>query len=159
MDHCCRKDNRIPEFSGVISTARAPPTPGGNRPWSLPPHRNSPQSRADSPPRTNRPYGHPNPYPSAPTRAASARHKSPPSPCPNTPHNHLGGTESSPSPACRPTFHHRQLPRLGQFPGPWPVPTSVQPAQLYSCAIQQRRRPTPAPNDCHWPVSCGNNHD
>ena len=74
MDHCCRKDNRIPEFSGVISTTRAPPT-RAEVVHGLPPHRNSPQSRADSPPLTKRPYRHPHPYPGAPTRAASARHK------------------------------------------------------------------------------------
>ena len=27
MDHCCRKDDRIPEFSGVISATRALPIP------------------------------------------------------------------------------------------------------------------------------------
>ena len=81
-----------------------------------------------------------------PTHAASAHHQRPAGPCPNTPDNHLGDTESGLSPAGGPTLHHRPLPRLVRFPGAWPVPTSVQPAQLYSCAIQQRHRPTPAHN-------------
>jgi hypothetical protein len=93
-----------------------------------------------------------------PTHAASARRKRPAGPCSNTPGNHLGGTESGPSPAGGPTLHHRPLPRLVSFSDPWPVPTLRAASELYSCAIQQRRRPTPVHNVRHWPATCENDH-
>jgi hypothetical protein len=99
-------------------------------------------------PLTNRPNGHRNPSPSAATRAASAHHQRTAGPCPNTPHNHLRCAESGPSPARGPTVHHRQLPRLVRFPGPWPVPTAVRPASCtaaqYSNAADQHRPTTSA---------------
>jgi hypothetical protein len=96
-----------------------------------------------------------------PTHAASARRKRPAGPCSNTPGNHLGGTKSGPSPAGGPTLHHRPLPRLVSFSDPWPVPTLRAASELYSCAIQQRRRPTPVhnvlwvPNSSSTAVTCG----
>jgi hypothetical protein len=105
MDHCCRKDDRIPEFSGVISATRALPIPAevvhGHFHHTATPT----QGRADSQPLTNRPYEHRNPY--QPLISTSRR---PRGAVPATPHHH-SAAESGPSPACGPTFHPRQLPR------------------------------------------------
>jgi hypothetical protein len=71
------------------------------------------------------------------TRAASTWHSGPPRQCPTGPH-----PVSAPIPATArhadPPAHHRQLPRLVGFAGTWLVPGPARPAQLYSCAIQQR---------------------
>jgi hypothetical protein len=76
LDQGCRKDHRIPEFSDVVSSTLPSPTPaevvhGQSHPSQLPP-----PGRADSPPLTNRPYGHHNPYPSAASITASYRAQS-----------------------------------------------------------------------------------
>jgi hypothetical protein len=72
-DQSCRKDHRIPEFSGVISSTLPSSTPAevvhGQSHHSAP----STPGRAGSPPLTNRPYGHHNPYPSAATITVSSR--------------------------------------------------------------------------------------
>jgi hypothetical protein len=60
FDQGCRKDHRIPEFSGVVSSTLPSPTPAE-------------VVGAGSPPLTDRSYGHHNPYLSAATITASSR--------------------------------------------------------------------------------------
>ena len=62
---------------------------------------------------------------------------------------------TTPTPALPPS---PPVPAPSQFFRSMASPNRARPAQLYSCGIQQRRRPTPAYNVRHWPATCANNH-
>jgi hypothetical protein len=151
MDHCCRKDDRIPEFSGVISATRALPIPTevvhGHFHHTATPT----QGRADSQPLTNRPYEHRNPY-----QALISTSLRPCGPCPTRPTT-IPRHRIRPQPGLRTYLPSPPAPAPSQFPQYMPVQPCAA-SELYSCAIQQRRRRTPAPNVRYWPATCGNNH-
>jgi len=122
MDHYCRKDNRISEFSGVLSATLPPPTPAEVLPGHFH-HTATPTPEPRRLPATDQPSRRaPQPLSkrSHPRRISASQ--TPAGPCPHTPGNHLCGTEFGPSPAGGPTLHHRPFPRLVSFPGPWPAP-------------------------------------
>jgi hypothetical protein len=104
------------------------------------------------------PTGTANPPQALPPAPHQCVTNAPAGPCPNTPHNPLGGTESDPSPTGGPTRPSPPAPAPIQFPRSIANPKPCTASELYSCAIQQRRRPTPAYNVRHWPATCGNDH-
>jgi hypothetical protein len=67
------------------------------------------------------------------------------------------GTESDPSPAGGDLPFITASSRASSV-SPVHGQSPARSTQLYSCAIQQRRRPTPAYNARHRPATCGNNH-
>jgi hypothetical protein len=149
MDHCCRKDDRISEFSGVISATRALPIPAEVLHGHFHHTATPTQGRADSQPLTNRPHDHRNPYKRSSAHEGlrgRVRHAPPPF-----------RSRIRPQPDLRTYLPSPPAPAPSQFPQYMPVQPCAA-SELYSWAIQQRRRPTPAPNVRYWPTSCGNNH-
>jgi hypothetical protein len=99
MDHCCRKETRIPEFRSVISATPAPPTPAEVLPGHFH-HTATPTPEPRRLPATDQPSRRaPQPLSkrSHPRRISASQ--TPAGPCPHTPGNHLCGTEFGPSPA------------------------------------------------------------
>ena len=141
MDHCCRKDNRIPEFSGVISTARAPPTPGGTRPWSSTTPQLPPEPRRL--PATQPSLRAPQPPPSAHQHVTKAlrgraRHAPPPF-----------RSRIRPQPGLRTYRPSPPAPAPSPFPGPCQSPPCAA-----SAAVQLRNTATPPTNtDQHRPTT------
>jgi hypothetical protein len=121
VDQGCRKDHRIPEFSGVVSSRLPSPTPAE--------------------------VVHGQSHHSATSTPRSCR-------LPATDQPSLW----APQPLPQRCHHHRRFPRLVRFPRSMASPNRARPAQLYSCGIQQPRRPTPAYNAHHWPATCENDH-
>lgn len=158
MDQCCRKGNRIPEFSGALSTTHAPPAPAEVVHGHC--HHSATATRGPvlAPPplthRLDRPAIPTPALPPAPHQRLSKplRARAPPAPRPSRRRRirlQPGRRTYRPSP---PGPAPSQFPRsMARFNAAWP-------AQRYSCAVQQRHRPTPTYNVRHWPATCGNNH-
>lgn len=116
------------------------------------------QGRGDSPPLTNRPYGHRNPYLSALTHAASARHKRSAGPCPNTPHNHFR-CRIRPPPGLRTYLPSPPAPAPSQFHRSMASPNLARPASCtaaqYSNQADQHRPRTFATDRRPAKITCG----
>ena len=69
-----------------------------------------------------------------------------------------GRDRMRPQPGRRIYLASSPAPAPSQFPPSMASLNTARPAQLYSSAVQQRRRPTPAYNVRYWPATCGNNH-
>jgi hypothetical protein len=153
--------SKRPPYSGV---QRCPQhharttSSGGSRPWSLPPQRNCYPGPVLAPPplthRLDRPAIPTPALPPAPHQRVSKplRARAPPAPRPSRRRRirlQPGRRTYRPSPPG---------PAPSQFPQSMARFNAAWPAQRYSCAVQQRRRPTPAHNTRHRPATCGNNH-
>ena len=148
MDQGCRKDHRIPEFSGVLSATHAPPAPTevihghchhGTTATSGP--------RADSPATDPRPDGPASPLPQRHHRRRISASPTPAGPCPHTPHHYLGCTESGPQPGRLTYRASPPAPSPCQFSQSMDSPTlhgqRSSTAAQYSNAADQHRPTTP----------------
>ena len=135
MEYDCRKDNRIPEFSGVISATRAPPTPAkvlqGHSHHTATPTPGPRRLSATHQPSRRAPQ--PLPKRSHPRRISTS-----PTPCGPVPQHAPQPSRRHrirPQPCLRTYLPSPPAPAPSQFPRSMASPNPARPAQLYSCAI------------------------